>query len=830
MWSFAQGRGIGSVGSNVMAIDFEHSDTDKINAKLAGCAECCPEPACLYAQITVETRDTEICKSGFPPYLKSEGRPLGFDLAGAAGTLIPVYKKATVGIDVAIVGSQAQTAKLYASGEVEETASRSYTAAMEVEISTEIIHQQARHEYLASNVPYGLCGDEAAVVAAAGPSGLAAVVGAYGTGFAVVDDYEGVILSWAENRPEYPVGTKFGYYVVEVDGAAVGGGSYIDELSVQIYLEEGDVSCHEFQVRHVVGANKLGQWSEPFLFHQGENDCCVVADGYECGGYVPGNRQTSNPTQAGISGSQTLDGVTTTAANIYCGELGSPGDAPLSNCLISGTSGISAVTVIGTASQDGTIEVWTTRRPTGALTNVEATGVTATGVTVVGGVITGGTITSGTLISADGTTGTLGGGSIVGTLTGGTITGGTMDGSGNLTGGTISGGSLSEGGSSATLDDDGADAGFSGWNVTSDAYSNTYTIKSGEGLAGVDGYVTLTDDINTGATLAAVLLTQLGTLVGGFSETYGWGLVINEPAWPVTPAAGAARVAAYWPKIGAYVSSSIWVRMREIRHQVTVPAEHVGTGYKTLWDWVFFPDAWVVWREAKIKWALAEYAWLNRPEVGDEDYPVIGDFSEEDDPSAALAAAIDALQKDPEVFPPAGWTLVGGEYEKGDESLTEQELRDRYRLYPDPGAAPSGPTVIDGGEWEWDSEQGPVDPEVVSPCDPTYAARLPDPEPVREDFPEGEEGTEDFDAAHEAWEEARDAAIERSTRTSPWFVFTPAELPASEGNFLIANVRHVCDVDNPNGVIENYDHDFPTSEVPDLDPTAGDPFEFAEWY
>ena len=46
---------------------------------------------------------------------------------------------------------------------------------------------------------------------------------------------------------------------------------------------------------------------------------------------------------------------------------------------------------------------------------------------------------------------------------------------------------------------------------------------------------------------------------------------------------------------------------------------------------------------------------------------------------------------------------------------------------------------------------------------------------------------------------------------------------------VVCNVRHVC-VESPHGTIENYDHRFPTTTLPPLDPTKEDPSRWSKWY
>lgn len=98
------------------------------------------------------------------------------------------------------------------------------------------------------------------------------------------------------------------------------------------------------------------------------------------------------------------------------------------------------------------------------------------------------------------------------------------------------------------------------------------------------------------------------------------------------------------------------LRYRQQTFRWIVPEDHGGTYFTVVWDSYLVPDAWIQWRNDYYAWAVAKYAYLNRPEPGDPDYPVIGDFfddpeTDEDEREAALADAIAALPQDPGTAP-----------------------------------------------------------------------------------------------------------------------------------------------------------------------------------
>jgi hypothetical protein len=817
-----------------MPIDFEQSDTDRVNAILTECADCCPEPDCLYATANFRHRDSEICKSGYQPFSKGAGEPWtwpdAFDYT-TTGVTIPLYTRDVAFTSGSHTGSARRKGTNHFDGELTGTVTQTLTAgyAEEKTVSTE--HQKPPEDHASSNVPLGQCAPYSTIVPPAAPSGLTAALDTLGTGMDPIAGKTPVLLSWTDNRPDDPITTDpIGSYLVHVDGDIIPGVGFVSETERQIYLDDDDETCHEFRVKYGDG----GAWSPPFPFSLTESACCTGSTGEGCGETSQGNLQSTEPlAQAeGYNYSRTYeeDGETPASAS---GSINCDTDTtPDPGGILTGQSlrdfGFTpdAVTHTRTATTDKVTSTWRFNEPEVAedIEDTEATAVEATGVTTDGfGVITGGTLTTGTLTTGTITAGQLQGGQLTGgTILGGTITSGSLVG-GTLTGGTISGSTLS-GTSVFGADLEDIDNSTSGWKTVKDSWSEELNEETGTRYE---------NDINTGETAMASMFTELEALVAAYDDLYGWGITLTG-SWPTldggyTPETGAACVTKFFPQTGNNLSAALKVRMRELGTSWTVQEDHEGTAFKVLWDVAFFSAEWEAWALAHYLWAGSEYRWLNRSMPGDDDYPEPEDYETTEEYNAAL----DAIPKDPDVFPPSGWTTNAGPpitYTKAGVTLSETALRDLYELYADPGGAPTAPAVQDSEEWTWASTQAAVDPETVDPCDPTFAARQQPAEPVREDYPEGEEGTEEFDDAHAAWDAARLEAIERSKRTSPWFIFTPALMPTVPGHFRVCNVRHICDLENPNGIIANYDHAFPTTELPELDPTTSDPSRWADWY
>jgi hypothetical protein len=876
-------------------IDFDHSSTAEINAELTGCPGCCPETGCGFAEANLQARDSVLRKWGFRPYITTPAVPAHGDVpavpainpdafdATTNGELIPVYRKVKFYYKHIVNSTQTNEAEYKGTGgAVTGNADVSYTRAINTETYREFICQQRRDAYDASNRPEGPCTPLLGIMPPTSAPGVSAAVGTLAGGIdPPLPEWHlvPVLISWTDNRPSTPEdlvetrGPKIGTFFVLVDGVPASGDPVplddgYDPTKLQIYLSESDHSCHEVCVVTTLENGGTGKWSAPVLFRNGGAGCCVAnPDGnYILGlnllGTSPdtagdgGNWNTSNPTEAGFSGTFNYhkgdNTVASTVSNFACESFDPAPEDVVSNAF--SVDAFLDLTPVDTVTKNEAKRVYkyTRRLDAADLTDVDAHDVKATGVTFdEDGNITGGTVTEGTLTGGNGSDGTtIGTGPFTGTLTGGTLTGGTIDGSGNLIGGTITGGKLSGGKVGGKITQPEADEDYRGWREVSSSFDGTAEFTESPGPY-TEPATLLSDDINNGYDSVLPIFEDLKDKLDAMDAIYGWGMTIPDADWMMTtgtpakmihrvpPPTSHANVSAYWPVTNGLVLSTgiidtkieLAVRIREARLSWTVPENHDANNYGVRWRIGFFSDKWLKWRGDRYAWCKALYDFFQAPEPGDPDYPVLSDFAGHAHPADDLAAAIDALQKDPRIFPPSGWTLSDGLYHKGDEELTEAALRDRYNLPEDPGTAPTAPVLVgDPFEWVWDSEQAAVDPETVDPCDPTFDARQPDPEPVRTDFPDTPEGLDSFNTAHDAWDAARDAAIERSKRTSPWYVITPPSLPSVPGSFYICDVRHICDMANPNGIIENYDHRFPTSELPALDPTEFDPSVYAAWF
>lgn len=354
--------------------------------------------------------------------------------------------------------------------------------------------------------------------------------------------------------------------------------------------------------------------------------------------------------------------------------------------------------------------------------------------------------------------------------------------------------------------------------------------ESGE-AKGIDK-TTLSNDQNQGKSTIDRMFTELLGTVKAYPKTFRW-----------SSGGNVARAVGGYPETqgGSGNLGQIYIRIREIRHRWKVPDTFDGLAYKTTWRVGRFHDRWLDWRTEYYDWAVEKYAFLQKPKPGDDLYPKRSDYETAEE----YQAAVDALDeiKDP------------GEAPKEPEGLK--------------------PEILDSpAPWEWKATQGEQS-ESIDRCDPTkYGRELHEPaKPKRDDY-----ATDDqFKAALEDYEDDltdyREAVEERkadSKRQSPWSIIIPdkwsdwrtkpdevpplPEDPTADDiadrkhavevyDFLmkrwkeehhaalyVCDVRHVCNIGDPNGEIENWDRRFPMTELPPLDPTKEDPSRWADWY
>ena len=285
--------------------EFEMSDTDEVNA-LNPC--CCPEPACLYADLESQTRDSLECKGGWLAYTKTDNYPAAFDTL-TVGKLIPLYKVRTVSHSVIKSGSLKSVWKYASGGVTEQTFIYNATVAYEATDSQVSEYGKQPWDFPAGTQPLGPCPPESLIFpVSASPSDIKRG--------ATEDGLTEVILQTTEGRPDHPTDTddegnptKAGYYEWMVDGLSIGFGGP-ERL---IYLNEDDATCHEFTVRHICGGN--GAWGKPKVFSLNPNPCCKTPEPVGCNESADGN-WISNKSQAYL----TLNGESWTTS--YSNTLG----------------------------------------------------------------------------------------------------------------------------------------------------------------------------------------------------------------------------------------------------------------------------------------------------------------------------------------------------------------------------------------------------------------------------------------------------------------------------------------------------------------------------
>jgi hypothetical protein len=175
------------------------------------------------------------------------------------------------------------------------------------------------------------------------------------------------------------------------------------------------------------------------------------------------------------------------------------------------------------------------------------------------------------------------------------------------------------------------------WQAVSDEREADTTIR--------EGYVLSSLLAATPETMFGEAVTKLSTITESTDLGSGYPvtkLVVNNFETPRFPSSTGSRSLRYDRR------SFKWV----------VPDDHIGSYFSVAWDVMLVPYVWMVWRNEYYQWALDKYAFLNRPEPGDPDYPKLEDFFDdpdtpEDERVAALADAIAALPSDPGDAPEA---------------------------------------------------------------------------------------------------------------------------------------------------------------------------------
>lgn len=344
--------------------EFELSDTDEVNAANP-C--CCPEPACLYADLESQTRDSLECKGGWLAYAKTDNYPAAFDML-TVGKLIPLYKVRTVSRAVVKSGALQSVWKYTSGGITEQTFTYNATVAYEATFSVTSEYGKQPWDFPAGTEPLGPCPPHSLIFAtAATPTGIQRG--------ATEDGLTEVTLKTAENRPDHPAEIdeegnpiKAGFYQWMVDNQIAGttGGP-----ELVIYLNEDDATCHEFTVRHVCGG--YGAWGKPKVFSLKSNPCCKAPEPAGCNEFAEGNsigdKSQASLTLGGESWttrySNTLgDSSSDASIDDACAEDGIdniPGSSftprPALEYVFSGIEGYTS-TESRTASQDSIVQSW----------------------------------------------------------------------------------------------------------------------------------------------------------------------------------------------------------------------------------------------------------------------------------------------------------------------------------------------------------------------------------------------------------------------------------------------------------------------------------------
>jgi hypothetical protein len=797
-----------------MPIPFATATTALINAENP-C--CCGLPECVKASLDFEDRAIKHCLVGWLPHSKIYNfgmptlRPDAFDYR-SFGTLIPLYKTKRLTDKTVATGRRVIKAKRYGGDPigVEETFSFTATLNRNVTVILEEEAAKAVEDWPASsNYPLGQCPPEDTVLPAGAPAGQAASVVSDGH----EDDHSdpttvAMILTWTDNRPEvtYPTGggelgdepltVKAGGYQVLVDGVSQpidvppSEADNPDFVGTRILLNNGDNTKHYLQVRHVCGEG-TGRWSSPFEFSLLTPSCGATI--YVCGGSYLFGTSAGNP-QRNVSYA-TLNAAESWTSSSGTGNFNPCDPDPITLPPGYASAGLGVGPVSGPGSGD----------------------MTTTSSVVADRIVT---VTSGSGSGPDPTHDP-----------------------------------------EAEPEDPPADppddpdetdppVPTPGWVSTLDAETSTTTR--------VETLLYLNNQNAGDATMGELYTLVLGRLTG-WGDLFGWGIYPNYHTldYSVSGPPHYANSVRCWGLFGITDGSdgggsNLFLTLAQGRYRWYVPPEHAGTTYSVVWEVGRFDDRWMAWAAAYYAWAVAKYDFLNRPEEGDDDYPVLDDFwddpetTEVDEREASLVEAIAALPQDPGAAP--------------EEPVA---LRPVIITSPEP--------------WVWSIAQAATEPETVDPCDPTYDSRVLI-EPAEPDAGDYEE-PEDYEDAHAAWviaHAAYDAAVAaayaKSRRVSPWYLMTPTRVsdhryiptaPAALGDdptaeaidshgrqvatyewrlarynneernhdsFRICNVRHLCG-NNPSGVaITEWDADHPTTELPPLDPAVADPRRWEDWY
>jgi hypothetical protein len=715
-------------------------------------------------------------------------------------------------------------------GETQGTASLSISQVWTATAQRTVEWGKLRHEWPASDPVglYGSCPPLSGVASPAKPSALSAVEG-LGAGVEAREGLTGWILSWADVRPLDPTfeaseddpGPRYlGGYVI--DGDALGG-TFLTATSVQIFLAPDDNSCRQFSVASDAG------WSAPFYFHGGSNSCCPTVDPNLSNGSFPDwSPWYSSDGLAHIDGSTFVYEMShgeesdSASGKMACDDF----PAVVGGLVLGQTDGPWITTSVDKLTEDGwdMVSVWP--HDAEEVTDVEAEDVemedvSATDVVMgAGGEIVSAALTTGSLRTGNLVTGSLGpaktlsGGRLrMGTLSGGGLSGGTLSG-GTLSGGTLSGGKISgttaSGSTAENVSLDGTTEETEGTPEEEETSPGWYASGSSVSKRQTQGFRrTLGHDMNQGLARLGSEFSRAQAIASGYGALERWGKTYAMPGATV-PGAFAKGTFPVWGASGV----AITMLFRQMRYRWSVSTEIPGL-YKIVWSIGEFSEQHLAWRSAYHAWAVAKYDFLHQP--------------------------------------------AGGE------------------PLPDPGAAPAAPgggfapvVVTADLEWEWTPAQGERGPESVGVCDPTYAARVPQP-PVLPDDPTPEE-SEAYAEALEAYNEALEARREASTRQSAWYAVTPggffrdviypplpaplptdppptsaqvaiharqtaahtalkAEHDAIPRRFRqVCDVRYVCNPNGPAGEIVTYDLGFPQTEIPPLDPANENPRLWTAWW
>lgn len=825
---------------------------------------CCPLPECLAPGFESQVRDAAVALPGFGYFSTPDPLP-------AVNELVPVFRTLTETSETTVNETITSSSRYRSGGATLGTANLTISKAWASTSYRTLQWGKQRGEWDASEPVglYGYCPPLSEVAAPAKPSALSAAEG-LGDGVDPIEGMTGWILSWAEVRPldptfvateEDPGPRYLGGYIL--DGEAVGS-TYLTDTSRQIFLADGDSSCRQFSVGSDTG------WSEPFYFHGGVNSCCPLVDpnvvpSVVLDDFSPWYSDDGLASTEGETFSYTMSlGETSDSASgtLSCDDFPSI----VGGLVTGGDDGPTITTTVDELTEDGwdSLSVWPyeaeeiteVEAEEVELENVSATDVVmGTGSEIVSATLTVGTLKIGNLVFGNltfpgtGPAKTLSGGTLkFGTLSGGGLSGGTLElGSGTLSGGTLTGGKVTgtnvAGSTAADVSLDGATEETEGFPEEDETSAGWYSAGSSISKRRAGSFRrNLSDDVNQGMTRLGTEFTRAQGIAGAYGVAERWG-----KTYPVlgstVPGAFAKGTYPVWGNLAVY---AVELLFRQMRYRWSVSTEIPGL-YKIVWSIGAFSQQHVAWRAAYYAWAVQKYDFLHKPAPGDDDYPVIGDFTDnpetgEDEAADGLAAAIAAI----------------------------------YAI-TDPGAAPTEPSgafapvvVTADLEWEWTPAQGERIYETVGVCDPTYSARVPQPPVLPED--PTEEESEDYAAAWEAYNDAIEARQEASKRQSEWYVVTPTDYfrdvvvpslpaplptdpaPTSEQiatharqtlahttlkaeydaiprkSLQVCDVRYVCNPNGPAGEIVTYDLGFPQTEIPPLDPENENPRLWTAWW